>query len=443
MLLLLAPLAVLYREGFWLHPLVFVGLWGVSFSALPEASMIISGLETHAALPDLSAQAVTDILDYKYVLDCVALLSTYLGFYLARGIPALRVRHGAPRLVSVKLLIMIIVSIGAFAVLVQAAGGVEALALQRGVRREERVLATIGGGHWHFLTAMAGPVVLMAAALMRRPLRSPAFLAALFFALSSKFIVTGSRGGTLTIVVLLFFILAARKGRIPTGRTIAFVLIILVVIGLMTQFRGRSSRMESVEEFKVEGQAHDLVVTAITVFGKYSAVSNDFAIYARVPESEPLLLGKSYLAVFAVPVPRALWESKPPGVGRMATETFIPQLAHLTGVPASGVGEAFWNFHIPGVVVVFVLWGVFLRFIWKSVAAMRAPGFVVLYVMTIYYLAPYTDAIYKWLHYLVPAVGALLFFCLEPIRALIRGGRQSRSLSRWESLCMRGRKGAH
>jgi oligosaccharide repeat unit polymerase len=413
--LLIAPLALLRRSGDWLHPLIFYGVWRFIFSALPEGPIVVFGLTSHPALSDLSTSVIMGTIEKKYLMDCLALVSMYLGFYFSRKMPAIKAGHGSPQAVSFKLAIVMLISLSAFLVLVNAAGGLSALALQRGIARGERVYATIGGGHWHLVTAMAGPAVLMAAALLRRPLRSPVFLTSLALALAFKFIVTGSRGGTLAIVVLLFLILSVRRGGIPTGKAFALVLIVLVAIGLMTQFRGESRRIESVADFEIEGKAEDLMMTAIGVFARYAAVNNEFAIYARVPESSPLQLGKTYLTPLVAPVPRAMWAEKPRGVGTYATETFIPHIAHAYGIPATGVSEAFWNFHVVGVAFVYFVWGCFLRFIWKSVSRRRFPGLVVLYVITIYYLEPYSDSVFKWLHFFVPAVIVLVVFSLPPL----------------------------
>ena len=419
--LLLAPLA-LVRPGQWLHPLIFIGVWSFVIQAMPEGSLVISGMASHPGLPGVSTLRIAESVVIKLGMDCLAIVATYLGFYLARGAPALRLSHRAPRAIPLKLLIIAAVSVLALMVLVDAAGGLVALALQRGVAKDQRVLATIGGGHWHVMAAAVGPAVLVAGALMRRPLRSPIFLSALFVALAGKFIVTGSRGGTLAIAVLLFFIFASRQGQIKFGRTLTFVISVVVVIGVMTQFRYQSSKIESVREFQFEGGAYNLFNQAIGVFGRYSSSGNsDFPIYALVPHSTPLLLGESYLAVIAAPIPRALWTDKPMEIGRKAANTCMS--FKEGGVPPTAAGEAFWNSHVVGVLFVFLTWGAFLRFVWKSVAASRMPGIIVIYIVTIYYLDPQTTAAIKSLQMIVPAWAALMFFCFRPFR----GARSARS----------------
>ena len=412
--LLLAPLALI-RDGQWLHPLIFVGVWSFVFQAMPEGSLVISGIPFHPGLLGASAQTVSESVDIKLAMDCLAIIAIYFGFYLASGAPVLRLSHPAPQAIAPKLLIFTAVSVLGLMVLVDAAGGLWTLALQRGVATDQRVLATIGGGHWHVMAAMVGPAVLVAGALMRRPLQSAVFWLALGVALASKFIVTGSRGGTLALAVLLFLIFAVRKGRIQTGRTLTFVVLVLGVIGVMTEFRRQSSRLESVSEFQYEGGAYDLLNQAIGVFGQYSSSGNsDFPIYALVPHATPLLLGQSYLAVLAAPIPRALWPGKPMGIGRKAANTFVS--FKKGGVPPSAAGEAFWNFHVVGVLVVFVTWGAFLRLLWKSVGANPMPGIIVIYIVTIYSLEPHTTAAIKSLQMIVPAWAALMFFCFRPFR---------------------------
>lgn len=414
-ILLLAPLVVVRNPGYWLHPLIFIGIWDFVLIVLPESSLIISGMVSHPGLDGVTSDVIADSLNIKLLMDCLAIIATYLGFYLARGVPALRLVHAQPSALSYKLIFVAAFSFVGIFVLANAAGGIEALVLQRGVDTDQRVFAKIGGGHWHVLAALMGPAVLIAAALMDRPLRSPIFWVVLCIALIGKFVVTGSRGGTLSILVLLFFILAARKGQIKMGRMFVFALSVLLIVGVMSDFRTQSRKMTSVSNYQYQSSIGDTTQRALGVFSKYSSQGNsDYPIYALVPESKPLLLGESYFSILVAPIPRALWAGKPMGVGRKASETFMPY--KKGGVPPSAAGEAYWNFHVVGVVLVFLLWGVFLRFVWKSVAVRRMPGVMALYVVTIFYLEPHTSAVYTWLHMFVPGVLILIFYCMNPLR---------------------------
>ncbi|HVK75365.1 MAG TPA: O-antigen polymerase, partial [Kofleriaceae bacterium] len=69
-----------------------------------------------------------------------------------------------------------------------------------------------------------------------------------------------------------------------------------------------------------------------------------------------LLYGSSYLAIVTLPIPRGIFPEKPTMVDGQVGRVFFGLDA---GVPPGGVGEAYWNFHIPGVVAVYFLFGVF------------------------------------------------------------------------------------
>ncbi len=414
-LLLLAPIVFVRNPGYWLHPLIFIGVWDFVLVVLPESSLVINGLIYHPGLPNASTSALVDSVDKKLMMDCLAIMMTYFGFLLAKDIPAFRLTHPEPAALSLKLILITVVSFVGIMVLAKFSGGVEALALQRGLKTEERVFTQIGGGHWHLMAALIGPAVLIAAAIMKNPLRSPLFWLLLVLAMAGKFIVTGSRGGTLAILVLLFFILAARKNKIRVGRLIVFAFSIMLLVGVMSEFRTQSRDIFKSGQYNYQMGLLATFERAVVVFGKYSSQGNsDFPIYVMVPEEKPLLFGQSYFSMIVAPIPRAIWEDKPMGVGRLASETFMP--FKQGGVPPSPAGEAYWNFHVFGVVFVFVLWGMFLQVFWKSVINRRMPGIIALYVITAFYLNPQTSDFYSWLHFFAQGVLVLMFFCINPLR---------------------------
>ena len=113
------------------------------------------------------------------------------------------------------------------------------------------------------------------------------------------------------------------------------------------------------------------------------AVAGSLPVLARVPERVPLLMGSSYLAAVAVVVPRKVWKGKPRQVGGLTGMTFFNTHA---GVPPGPVAEAYWNFHIPGVLIVFGLLGMFHRWLANTYLHYAAsPGAIAVYVATLIY----------------------------------------------------------
>jgi hypothetical protein len=83
-----------------------------------------------------------------------------------------------------------------------------------------------------------------------------------------------------------------------------------------------------------------------------------YAILAKSPEEVDLLYGQGYARYPALFIPRAFWPSKPEGIGIWAAWQFFQSTSG--GTPPGSVGEAYWNFHLPGVVIVFLIYGMIL-----------------------------------------------------------------------------------
>ena len=80
-------------------------------------------------------------------------------------------------------------------------------------------------------------------------------------------------------------------------------------------------------------------------------------------------MGRTYVGSVLFFVPRAIWRDKPRSVdtynmfinfagGRIDQK--LPK-SGVWGIPVGPVVEAFWNFHLPGVLVVFIAFGAFHR----------------------------------------------------------------------------------
>jgi len=75
------------------------------------------------------------------------------------------------------------------------------------------------------------------------------------------------------------------------------------------------------------------------------------------------------------------------------------------GMPAGSVGEAYWNFHLPGVLVLFFLLGVFKR--WLAGTLLHhpnSPGVMALYMISVFYFDPSQNGFRSWVYAIVPAL---------------------------------------
>jgi hypothetical protein len=77
------------------------------------------------------------------------------------------------------------------------------------------------------------------------------------------------------------------------------------------------------------------------------------------------------------------------------------------------VGEAYWNFHVLGIIAVFLAWGWFLRWVGRVYLENRESGAVIaFYAVTILIAEPNTSALYEWILTLLPMV-VLAYFILQ------------------------------
>jgi len=136
-------------------------------------------------------------------------------------------------------------------------------------------------------------------------------------------------------------------------------------------------------------------------------------ILARVPNDVDLLYGSSYMAFVTLPIPRSIWPDKPGQVGGLVGETFFNSPA---GTPPGPIGEAYWNFHIPGIVIVFFVFGMFHRWLAQwFMEYRRFPAAILIYLTILFTLDPSTPATVVCLMLLVPLIvllrltGALSF----------------------------------
>jgi oligosaccharide repeat unit polymerase len=136
---------------------------------------------------------------------------------------------------------------------------------------------------------------------------------------------------------------------------------------------------------------------------------------AYVPKREGYLYGATYLAALTLFIPRSIWPDKPGLCGSLAARTFYFDNADW-GIPCDSIGEAYWNFGIPGVCVVFFLYGYFHK--WLAQSFRKYSGEVsvlVLYTIALFYIRPDTTVIMKTIQLLIQMVILLYLWGALPL----------------------------
>ncbi len=391
----------------WFHPLVFATLWTVVKSLPRRTGFFIFGLQEHAVL-HLSAEELTRLVAYENFLNALALVSTYVGFYLVRSPRLPRLRLRPPRHIWWVVAGTAVVGLGALAVYIKLSGSLTQHFLNLSLNSAAKSFVTDDVSGVGLLSTVAQWFALaLAMTLAYRPeaLRKPVFWAACLLALVMAYLAAGKRSELLTPIATgtIAWMLTVR--RVPVFRLLLLGAVILVGFSFLLVVRKAATMARDFGDVKtlVSENADASVSAGLDELsyrlGGYSSV---YPILYYVPDQSPLLWGSSYLLLLGRPIPRAIWPSKPRGTDFMAGMVFF---GSPWGIPPGPVGEAYWNFHVPGVIGVFLLFGIFNRWLAGLYVKYRAHGLMVFfYVYTVFSLVPAENAITGWMQGLIPVL---------------------------------------
>ncbi len=351
------PFFLWRREVGLLHPLVFKPLWTLVNAILRQTPMLIYGLEEHSALPSYSSAELTSLAGRLFLLNGIGSASLLVGYIAAPTIGAIRF---APRTVSGlswKIPVLLLVSGACFAALYVGAGGLEGLLLRRAFGLLDRTetpwmnVARVFLGTWLCVALVW---------LSARPsaIGSVSFWLVVGTGVLLNYLSTGSRGSIILPILLILIVHCFNTRRVPVVRLLLVLLGSVVVVGALGLYRYHHFGKTSVDDaFLSELTVDDTVEAGVeTLVSRATTEHGALPILAKVPEESPLLLGKSYLAMLLAPFPSAILPfNKPLPSGFLNGWTFFGVPA---GVPTGTVGEAYWNFHVPGVIAVYFFWGV-------------------------------------------------------------------------------------
>lgn len=403
--LLVAPLFLLRSSLGWFHPLVFSSVFAL-IVLLRRVGFYAWGLDWHAAVP-ASPDELSALIELQLLLFSLALIAHYAGFFWGPRLPVPKLRFGPPRALVPRVLSVWVLGVLAFLAFIGTQGGLEAHIEGWGTGRAEG----LAGKHYFIAVANLGiPACLVWFAYRPEAIRSPWFVAAAALAMGLAFLSSGSRSSSFYPLAVGFIAWMLLRRRVPYLRVLAAALVVIYGVTVLGDFRrstwqGRADWNAATErtmvDTVVEGARGEMVTRATTYDG-------GLAVLARVPDDVPLLYGDSYLAVFTLAVPQSLWPGKPRMIDGRVGMTFFGMPA---GFPPGAVGEAFWNFHVAGVVVVFFLYGVFQQ--WLARAFRRnahAPGAVLMYASClILFREPSGPGFVLWGLLLVPILAILVW----------------------------------
>ncbi|WP_420453984.1 hypothetical protein [Rubrivirga sp.] len=221
-------------------------------------------------------------------------------------------------------------------------------------------------GYYRWGASVVGPVFLFALAwaLTRRGRLGWTVVAviAVLVAMAVVFpFFNSSRTKVLMILIEALVIWKCVRGRIPRWLVVSMGVGMLALLLVLTALRPKTGDLTDVSQV--------LGVDALletTVGGRHFLdLSKTSHIVEGVPDRIGYQYGVSYVAWVFMPVPRTVWLDKPPlGAGPIiGREIFDMQRA---GVPPGMIAEAYLNFGVLGVVLVPLLIGVGLRWVYET-----------------------------------------------------------------------------
>lgn len=407
------------------HPLVFYVVWvGIQGLLRGQLALPITGLDYHRALSGPAAADLDALVAMSFLLDSVALLSLYAGYSL---IPNFRARTLAvPKVRWLALKSMLWVGTAGMGLLALATigGGLDQVLMQRGIASDQRIAAQVGG-QWSYLAGIGAVVPLVWLACDRKAIRNPLFWSVVAAALGLKFASSGSRGGVIMPLIMIGAVFALQHRRVPYRAVLVGVVIALIVVGGLGQFRLSTMKTEAVYDVRIETGPMEWIKLAVEEMRTHSGEnSGQLAVLGSVPSGVPHLWGKSYLSIPFIFIPSAIWGEKPDAGGRLLSTRIYNN--PLNTIPPLSVGEAYWNFSYPGVVGVFLLFGVTLKLVASCYYANpEHPLVVLIFVYVLFLLQPNSDRAYSFFHALIPLLLIYWSFTSGVVRIRLHAHRKN------------------
>jgi oligosaccharide repeat unit polymerase len=409
-LLLLMPI-LYYRPDYgWLHPLIFPTVYSLAKGLLSNPDQLLapslftepsSGEIDYIALKGWSQVSLAWAALKGQLISMTALATYYLGFFFGPQLPISHLRFLKPRNVAPKALSFVACSTAIFLVYMRLRGGLTGHMTSWGQGRFESLQ---GYGIIMVLIQCGMVASLVWFTLDRMASRNPLFWAAVLFSVPVNFFTGGSRSAVLTAGCMFVVIWIIRNRKIPYGKIAILGIGGLVLIAFLGHLRRSSFQGEVDLTAAAEFNLQESVEVSRGEIEARSAYEAHLPIIARVLDEIDLLYGKSYVGALLFFVPRALWPDKPRGAGAMNASI---NFGTRGGVPVGPVWEAYWNFYIPGVVIIYFLYGLFHQWLARAFAHFaRAPAFWVLYVITLFTFSP-GGFIVAWFHQMIPAMAVL------------------------------------
>ena len=402
-LVLLVPFLIRIPYIGVMHPLVFLSLIALLSLVIRDTPTVVMGPVYVTALLDYKLEKISLVRAYYYILQSLAVISMYAGFFLYKKftIPILNCPSKSKNIFIVP--IGFIISLLGLFMLIGLSGSMfnHMLNILAGRAISVYTSEVHGFGQYMILVGFSMSAILIWYASDIRAKYEPHFWIIFIGALAIAFLAGGRRSSVIIPIIMLFcvHIIINRKFNL---------LIVVILIMSFTGFLGMTGtwRMAAIKygltpEVK-NIRISDSLAGGLEELRARTAASPAIPIIARVPKEIGLLWGETYLMDILRFVPRQIWHNKPIGID---TKTGITFWNTNTGKPPGGVAEAYWNFHIPGIIVVYFIYGMGLSYLMSFyLANHKNPAAIAIFVITLIQLNPSQTSITKWYLIIIPTI---------------------------------------
>ncbi|APX93257.1 hypothetical protein BWR19_10125 [Halomonas sp. 1513] len=404
-----------YNKDYF-NPLFYVFLTSIVFGFIGSYTVGIEGVRYHRDHAFNFGSSLDEAVSKHYILLGGYTITLVVSYYLTpSNYCFIKERKKALLEENYKYYIVVAfwlaITIFAFFVYSRHAGGFLDAITQRSIARNERVSAAIGG-HYTFLINQSYLVPLTLMAFNGRFSKKVFFWGIVLFTLLLGFLVTGSRGGVLSKVIIFLCLYFIHNKKIPFKTVFLAASLLLVAIGAMTANRSLSS--DSIQQLGVWGYISSSAEGVSDTFSEASrrgAESNSaIGMHLNTPEVISYQFGKTYLSVPFIFIPAAALPFDKPNA---AGYHYVNQLTGRvdTAWPIGSVAEAYWNFSYFGVFLSALIVGFIYKISYNTMLYNSfSPLSSLLFLAVVFRFSLGSDALYGFFHFLSYSFAVYLSF---------------------------------
>lgn len=195
---------------------------------------------------------------------------------------------------------------------------------------------------------------------------------------------SGSKGAFLMPILVAMVVHHYLKGNIRFRSILALVLFSSLLFPVFNTYRHYScaASTSTPTSISAPGAATDKLTLEILVrhaMSRFYGIDSLAIIIRDTPKVMEFQHGDTVLPLFVAWIPRQIWEDKPTiSFGKVFAEKYLGEFFAGTDISASPtlLGEAYLNWHLPGLLLVSLLSGVFIRsaYVWLIQRNLGAPA---------------------------------------------------------------------